>query len=86
MHVLLQVVNGIKYDMLMIVALSTTCTRDSQLCTSVECLIDECTQHLWSVSVVAPPTPINQTINYDVISAAPVKHIGGVSGQVLHIP
>lgn len=55
--------------MLIEVALSTTCTRDSNLCTSVECPIDERTQMQWMVSVVAPPTPQN---NYDVVSVAPV--------------
>ena len=82
MHVLLQVVNGDKYDLLIVVALSTNCTRNSQLCTSVDCPIDECTQHLWSVSVVAPPTPLNHTIDYDIISVTPVRHIDGVSGQL----
>ena len=58
--------------MLIEVALSTTCPRDSNLCTSVECPIDERTQMLWMVSVVDPPTPPSEKINYDVLSVTPV--------------
>lgn len=57
------------------VALSTTCRRDSELCTSVECPIDERTQSPWLASVVAPPTPLNETINYDVLSVTPADTI-----------
>ena len=72
MYSFTQVVNGLKYDMLIEVALSITCTRDSNLCTSVECPVDEHTQMQWMVSVVAPPTPLNETINYNVLSVTPV--------------
>ena len=58
--------------MLIEVALSTTCARDSNLCTSVECPIDVRTQMQWMVSVVAPPTPPSERINYDVLSVTPV--------------
>lgn len=68
--------NGLKYDMLIVVALSTTCQRDSDLCTSVECPFDECTQYLWMVSVVTSPTPIY----YNVLAVTPIRHIGAVSG------
>ena len=66
-------------------ALSTTCKRSSDLCTTEECPVDEHTQYLWQVSVVAPPTPVNQTIDYDVISVTPLKHVGVVSGQFIDV-
>ena len=59
--------------MLIEIALSTTCMRDSNLCTSVECPIDERTQMQWMISIVAPPTPLNETINYNVLSVTPVN-------------
>ena len=67
----------------MVVALSTTCKRDSELCTSADCPIDECTKYLWMASVVAPPTPVNETINYVVLNVSRIMHIGQVSGQLL---
>lgn len=75
-----QVVNGFKYDLLMVVALSTTCERDSELCTSADCPIDERTKYLWMASVVAPPTPVNMTINYMVLNVSRVMHIGQGGG------
>lgn len=71
----MQVVNGLRYDLLIEVALSITCTRESDLCTSVECPIDEHTQSKWMVSIVAPPTPSNEMIVYDVISVTPVNSV-----------
>lgn len=63
----------------MTVALSTTCRRDSEMCTSEDCPIDESTQSLWMASVVAPPTPLNQTINYDVLNITKVRSVSKVS-------
>ena len=70
-----QVVAGLRYDLVIEVALSITCTRESDLCTSVECPIDEHSQSKWMVSVVAPPSPSNEMIVYDVISVAPVNSV-----------
>lgn len=81
-----QVVNGVKYDLWIVVALSTTCKRSSDLCTTEECPVDEHTQYLWQVSVVAPPTPVNQTIDYDVISVTPLKHVGVNGGGGMKMP
>lgn len=68
----IQVVNGIRYDLFIKVALSTTCTRDSQLCTSMECPIDEQTLSEWMVSVVASPSV---PVNYSVLSTTPVNTV-----------
>jgi len=73
LHVCIQVVNGLRYDLLIEVALSTTCKRDSKLCTSVECSFDEHTQSGWMVSIVASPTPPNQMIKYNVLSVNKVS-------------
>ena len=82
--IFVQVVNGLKFDILIMVALSTTCNRDSELCTSVQCPIDERTKSLWMASVVAPPTPINQTINYMVLNVSQAMHISTVSVQIIN--
>ena len=65
---------------MIVVALSTTCKRDSELCTSLECPVDKSTQQLWMVSIVAPPSLTTQTVKYDVLSIRQVMHIGSVSG------
>ena len=62
---------------MVVVALSTTCKKDSELCTSVECPIDESTKQLWMVSVVASPTKL--TTQYKVLSIRQLVHIGLVS-------
>ena len=63
-----------KFDLKIVVALSTTCKKDSALYTSVECPIDELTQQLWMVTVVA-----TQTNKYNVLSIRQLMHIGSVS-------
>ena len=78
-YVRLQVTKGI-FDLRIVVALSTTCKKDSELCTSIECPVDESTQQLWMASVVAPPALTTQTIKYDVLSIKQIMHIGSVSG------
>ena len=71
-HVCIQVVAGLRYDLVIEVALSTTCTRESDLCTSVECPIDEHTQSQWMASIVTPP---NEMIIYNVISVTPANSV-----------
>ena len=75
-----QVVNGLRYDLLVEVALSTICARDSKLCTSAECPIDERTQSKWMVSVVAPP---NERISYNVISVTPANTVEDTVSKLL---
>ena len=77
--VCIQVTKGV-IDLRIVVALSTTCKKDSELCTSVECPIDESTQQLWIASIVAPPALTAQTIKYNVLSVKQIMHIGSVSG------
>ena len=77
---IMQVVNGVKFDLMITVALSTTCKKNSELCTSVECPIDESTKQLWMVSVVAPPTKL--TTQYNVLSIIQLVHIGSVSSYI----
>ena len=49
----------------------------------MQCPIDEDTQMQWMVSVVAPPTPVNMTINYMVLNASRIMGIGQVSRQII---
>ena len=49
------------------------------MCTSKECPIDKYSQLLWMASVIVPPTPLNQTINYDVLGVVIVNNISMVS-------
>lgn len=72
--------NGLKYDLLIEVALSTTCMRDSELCTSVECPIDEKTRSEWMVSVVTPPA---QPIGYNILNVTRVDNVVGDSVRIL---
>lgn len=74
-----QVANGVKLDLMIVVAVSTTCKKDSELCKSVECPIDESTKQLWIVSVVVPPTKLT---TYNVLSIRQLVHIGSVSEQL----
>ena len=65
---------------MIVIALSTTCKKDSELCTFVECPVDKSTQQLWMVSIVAPSSLTTQLVKYDVLSIRQVMHIGSVSG------
>ena len=49
----------------------------------MQCPIDEGTRMQWMVSVVAPPTPPNELINYDVLSVTQVT--GGSVRNVFSI-
>ena len=53
----MQVVNGLRYDLVIELALSAICNRTSPECYASRCPFDERTLMLWMTSVVASPGP-----------------------------
>ncbi|XP_065919671.1 uncharacterized protein [Dysidea avara] len=72
-----QVVNGIRYDLVIEVALSTTCDRNSPECFASKCPIDVRTRMLWMATVIAPPTPQPTYTVLDVSEIRPIPPPGG---------
>ncbi|XP_065919145.1 uncharacterized protein [Dysidea avara] len=75
-----QVVNGLKYDLVIEVALSTTCDRNSPECFANDCPIDDRTQMLWTTSVVASPTP---QPTYTILSVSLIHNGGSGGGKMI---
>ena len=67
-----QVVNGLKYDLVIELALSMICDRNSPECFVSDCPIDDRTRMLWMTSVVASPAP---QPTYSVLSVSQIHSV-----------
>ena len=68
----LQVVNGIRYDLIIEIALSTTCDRNSAKCFASKCPIDVHTRMLWMATVITSPNPQPAYTVLDVSEICPI--------------